>query len=170
MFLITLLTFLGGFLIPIIFSNLNCNCSIIVDLRNLQEQVKKAVCYQKLFWPLTVWINCSSNLKNLAKFSAFKSFSFLQEQFFLTAGHNNFDNKIPLNFEITASKTTRLSYLASILSDAAAQQCITTSFQRRTTVLPVTIWILVIPLPFPLETPMTPNSNPNMVPCREKPH
>ena len=28
-------------------------------MRNLQEQVKKAFCYQKLFWPFTVWINCS---------------------------------------------------------------------------------------------------------------
>ena len=139
-------------------------------MRNLQEQIKKTFCYKTLFWPFTVWINCSSNLKNLAKFSAFKCFSLSQEQFFLTAGHNNFDNKIPLNFEITASKTTCHLYLASILSDAAAQQCITTSFQRQIIVLPATIWIPVIPLPFPLETPMTPNSNPNMVPCREKPH
>ena len=31
----------------------------------LQEQVKKAFCYQKLFWPFTVWINCSGDLKIL---------------------------------------------------------------------------------------------------------
>ena len=28
-------------------------------MRNLQEQVKKALCYQKLFCPFTVQINCS---------------------------------------------------------------------------------------------------------------
>ena len=31
----------------------------LLDLRNLQEQVKKAFCYQKLFRPFTVRINCS---------------------------------------------------------------------------------------------------------------
>ena len=65
-----------------------------------QEQVKKAFCYQKLFWPFTVWINCSSDLKNFASFqpsaSNFTSFSWSLEQFFLTVGQNNFGNKIPL--------------------------------------------------------------------------
>ena len=32
-----------------IFSNLGSNCSNLLDLRNLQEQVRKAFCYQKLF-------------------------------------------------------------------------------------------------------------------------
>ena len=32
-------------------------------MRNFQEQVKKALCHQKLFWPFTVWMNCSSDLK-----------------------------------------------------------------------------------------------------------
>ena len=45
----------------IFFSNLNSNCSNLLAMRNLQEQVKKAFCYQKLFWPFTVWINCSSD-------------------------------------------------------------------------------------------------------------
>ena len=70
-------------------------------MRNLQEQVKKAFCYQKLLWPFTVWINCSSDLKYLANSqpsaSNFKSFSGSLEQFFLTVGQNNFGNKIPLN-------------------------------------------------------------------------
>jgi len=48
------------------FSNLNSNWYNFLDMRNLQEQVKKAFCYQKLFWPFTVWINCSSDLKNFA--------------------------------------------------------------------------------------------------------
>ena len=36
---------------PISFSNLNMNsnCSNLLDTRNLQEQVKKAFCHQKLF-------------------------------------------------------------------------------------------------------------------------
>ena len=71
-----------------------------VTLRNIQEQVKKAFCYQKLFWPFTVWINCSSDLKNFSNSrlsaSNFKSFSRSLEQFFLTVGQNNFGNKIPL--------------------------------------------------------------------------
>ena len=37
------------FLNPNFFSNLYHNCSTSLDLRNLQEQVKKAFCYQKLF-------------------------------------------------------------------------------------------------------------------------
>ena len=67
-------------------------------MRNLQEQVKKAFCYQKLFWPFTVWINCSSDLKNYANSRPsawnFKSFSRSLEQIFLTFGQNNFVNKI----------------------------------------------------------------------------
>ena len=59
-----------------------------------------AFCYQKLFWPFTLWINCSSDLKNFANSrpsaSNFKSFSRSLEQFFLTVGQNNFGNKIPL--------------------------------------------------------------------------
>ena len=68
-------------------------------MRNLREQVKKAFCDQKLFWPFTVWINCSSDLKNFVNsqpsLSNLKSFSQTLEQFFLTVGQNNFDNKIP---------------------------------------------------------------------------
>ena len=93
------LTFSACFSIPIIFSNLNYNCSNLLDMRNLQEQVKKAFCYQELFRPFTVWINCSSDLKIFAnsRLSApkFKSFSRSLEQFFLTVGQNNFGNKIP---------------------------------------------------------------------------
>ena len=77
------------------FFYLNSYCSNSLDKRNLQEQVKKAFCYQKLFWPFTVWINWSSDLKNFANSrpsaSNFKSFSRSLEQFFLTVG-----NKIPI--------------------------------------------------------------------------
>ena len=69
-------------------------------MRNLQEQVKKAFCYQKLFWSFTVWINGSSDFKKFPNSwpSAlnFKSFSRSLEYFFLTVGQNNFGNKIPL--------------------------------------------------------------------------
>ena len=86
----------------IIFSNVNSNCSNLLDLRNLQEKVKKAFCYLKLFWPFTVWINCSSDLKKFANSwpsaSNFKSFSRSLEQFFHTVGQNNFGNKIPFIF------------------------------------------------------------------------
>ena len=71
-------------------------------MRNLQEQVKKAFCYQKLFWPFTVWINCSSDLKHFANSrpsaSNFKSFSWSLEHFFLTVSQNNFGNKVPLHW------------------------------------------------------------------------
>ena len=42
------LTFLTCFKIPIIISNLNSNCCNLLVMRNLQEQVKEALCYQKL--------------------------------------------------------------------------------------------------------------------------
>ena len=85
------------------FFNLKSNCSNLLDMRNLQEQVKKAFCYQKLFWPFTVSINFSSDLKHFANSrpsaSNFKSFSQSLEQLFLTLGQNNFDNKITKQYE-----------------------------------------------------------------------
>jgi len=52
-----------------------------------------------LFWPFTVWINCSSDLKNFASSGPsalhFKWFSRSLEHFFHTVGWNNFGNKIP---------------------------------------------------------------------------
>ena len=45
-----------------------------------------------MFWPFTVWINCSSDLKNfvnsLPSVSNLKSFSRSIEQFFLSVGQN----------------------------------------------------------------------------------
>ena len=78
---------------------MNFNCSNLLDMRNLQEQVKKAFCYCKFFWPFTVWINCSNDLKKFANSRPsalnFKSFSRSLEQSFLTVGQNNIGNKIP---------------------------------------------------------------------------
>ena len=69
-------------------------------MKNLQEQVKKTFSYQKLFCPFTVWINCSSDLKNFANSrpsaSNFKIFSQSLEWFFLTFGQNNFGKKYHL--------------------------------------------------------------------------
>ena len=61
---------------------MNYNCSNSLDIRNLQEQVKKTFCYQKLLWPSA---------------SNFISFSRSLEIFFLTVGQNNFGNKIPFS-------------------------------------------------------------------------
>ena len=89
-------------------------------MRNLQEQVKKAFCYQKLFWPFTVWINCSSDLKifvnSWPSASNFKSFFRSLEHFFLTVGQNNFDNKIPFLMDNPLQKfqTTWLLYLSTV--------------------------------------------------------
>ena len=75
------------------------------DMRNLQEEVKTAFCYQKLFWPFTVWINCSSDLKifenSRPSASNFKSFSRSLEQFFLTVGQYNFGNKLVTTISTT---------------------------------------------------------------------
>ena len=79
-------------------------------MRNLQEQVKKAFSYQKLFWPFTVWINCRPSASN------FKSFSQSLEQFFLTVGQNSFGSKIPkskgwkIAFSYLWSKIFRIIY------------------------------------------------------------
>ena len=93
---------------------MNSNCSNLLDMRNLQEQVKKAFCYQKLFWPFTVWINCSRDLKffgnSRPSASNFKSFSRFLEQFFLTAGQNNLGNKIPFIFNLQ-EKLEKFIYL-----------------------------------------------------------
>ena len=107
-------SFPACFSIPIFFSNFNFNCSISLSLRNLQEQVKKAFCYQELFWPFTAWINCFSDLKNFANSwpsaSNFKSFSRSLEQFFLTVGQNNYGNKIPKKYQFYSSNLTNLTF------------------------------------------------------------
>ena len=56
---------------------------------------EKAFCYQKLFWPFTVLINCSSDWEKCLKFEAeggeFAKFLISQEQLIQTVrGQNNF--------------------------------------------------------------------------------
>ena len=98
---------------------MNSSRSNLLDMRNLQDQVKKAFCYQKLFWPFTAWINCYSDLKNLANSrpsaSNFKFFSRSLERFFLTLGQNNFGNKIPHFLSSIITKTWDLSNANSIV-------------------------------------------------------
>ena len=58
----------------------------VLDIRNLRNKLKKPFCYQKLFRPFTVCLNCSSDLKNFANswpsISKFKSFCRPLEHFF----------------------------------------------------------------------------------------
>ena len=60
-----------------------------------------------MFWPFTVWINCSSDLKNFANSrpsaSNSKSFSRSLEHFFLTVGQNNFGKKMPFFIPLLSS-------------------------------------------------------------------
>ena len=53
--MICFLFFLAFFYIPIFFSNMNYNYSNLLRLKNIQQQVTKAFCNQKLFWTFTVW-------------------------------------------------------------------------------------------------------------------
>ena len=92
------------------FSNLSCmflnpniffQLSNILDMRNLQEQVKKSILLPKIV--LTFYcLKCSSDLKNFANSRPsawnFESFSQSLEQFFLTVGQDNVGKKntIPL--------------------------------------------------------------------------
>ena len=77
--------------------------------KNLQEQVKKAFCQQKLFWPFDAWTYCSSDLKNFANSwpsaSNFKSFSRFLEHFFSHSRSNNFCKKIPISIKINLTNT-----------------------------------------------------------------
>ena len=47
-------------------SNLNYDCSSEFYLRNLQEQVRKNIVFQKFFLPFTVQRNCASDFKTFA--------------------------------------------------------------------------------------------------------
>ena len=57
------------FVNPNIFSNLNLNCSNLLDMRNLQEQVKKAFCYQWYFFTkIVLTFHClNKSLKQAVK-------------------------------------------------------------------------------------------------------
>ena len=71
------------------------NHSNLLNMQNLQEQVKKAFCYQKLFWLFIIWVNYADFADSQPSASNFKSFSWSLEYFFLTVRQNSFGNKIP---------------------------------------------------------------------------
>ena len=101
-------------------SNLNSNCSNSLDMRNLQEQVKKTFCYQKLFWPFTVWIDSSDrkhfvNSRPSASKVKFQKFFTSLEQFFLTVGQNTFGNKIPFSAFSRLLRNFRNFYIQQIV-------------------------------------------------------
>ena len=81
---------------------MNSNCSNLLDMRNPQEQVQKAVCYHKLFWPFTVFCDLKNFANSRPSASNFKSFSWSLEQFF----SHNFGNKIP--FRVLYLESTQL--------------------------------------------------------------
>ena len=51
-------------------------------------EVRKTFCYQKLVWPFTAWINCSSDLNKFCEFLAFSleflKFFLMTRKYFLT--------------------------------------------------------------------------------------
>jgi hypothetical protein len=61
-------TFPANFWIPIIFCNFNSNCSNILELRDLRNKLKKHSFSKNWSDPFNVWINCSSDLKNIFVF------------------------------------------------------------------------------------------------------
>ena len=76
---VNILTFPACFRTPMIFSNLNPNCSNLLDMRNLEKQVKKCSVTSH---DTVIGISSVTNKQTL-------------KQFFLTVGQNNFGNKIP---------------------------------------------------------------------------
>ena len=66
-------------------------------MRNLQEQVKEALCYQKLFWTSAVVTNCSSDREQTFEGREFSKFLRSLEQFIQTEkGQKNFGNRMLL--------------------------------------------------------------------------
>ena len=88
----------------------------MLDLRNLQEQVKKAICYQKLFWPFTVWINCSRDLKNFANSLNNHLNTFFSQQFrtfVVTKFHLTWNFRISIQLEIFSDRFYQEGHSAS---------------------------------------------------------
>ena len=102
----------------------NCSNLYILDMRSLKEQVKTAFCYQKLFWPFTVWTNCSCDLKNFENSrpstSNFKSFFRSLDNFFLTEGQNNFGHKIPLRHPYSLYRRSFIVFTYYLFKDWSA--------------------------------------------------
>ena len=67
------------------------NCSDVLDLRSRNNL--KNILFQKLFWPFTVWIDCSTDLKIFANSRP----SVSNINFFSRRRLKQFWDKIPLN-------------------------------------------------------------------------
>ena len=94
----TFLTFPVGFEFPINFSHLNFNCCSVLDLTNLQEQVKNTFCFKNctdlsLFEEKFQVISKNLQILSLQSWIS-KSILNLCNRLFLTVGQNNFGNKI----------------------------------------------------------------------------
>jgi hypothetical protein len=93
--------------LPRTFDCMYCSQKLGEDFAKFCGLLRIYELYQKLFWPFTVWINCSSDLKIFANSwpsaSNLQSFFRSLEQFFLAVGQNNFGNKIPF-FQVEIKK------------------------------------------------------------------
>ena len=88
---------------------MNSYCSNLLYLRNPQEQVIKAFCYQKLFWPFTVPTNCSSHLKNIFSITRTISYHSWSGQILLTKYHFSLKVRIILETKYHYSSNGCLS-------------------------------------------------------------
>ena len=84
-----------------IFSNLNSNYSNLLDLRSRNNLKKHSV--TKMFYDLSLFEQIVLEISNFLQILGLqprisKVFPRSPEQFFLTAGQNNFGNKIPFTF------------------------------------------------------------------------
>ena len=121
------------------------NCSNVLALRNLSEQVKKAFCHQKVFCPYTAWINCSSDPKIFENSQPsalnFKSFFQSVEQFFLTVGQNNFGNKIPLYLFLWSTIHKSNPQLSCITDRLVCYSCYETKKVQSISIV-LTTWLI----------------------------
>ena len=99
---------------------MNCNCSNLLDMKNLQEQVKKHSVTIKLIWLFTVWINCSSHLKIfeiLAWPSASNFKSSITRIFFSDSRSEIFWKQNTIIYLLLASRIVPITYILLPLLD-----------------------------------------------------
>ena len=95
-----IITFPACFKIPIIFSNLNSNCSNLLYIwetsRNkLKKNYVTKNCSELSLFKQIVLVISKTFANSQPSASNFKSFSWSLEQCFLTVGQKNYGNKIP---------------------------------------------------------------------------
>ena len=81
---------------------------------------KHSFCYQIFFWPFTVWINCSTDLKTFENSRSlnlkFQKFFSVTRTIFLTVGQNNFRNKIPFLHQSSQNMTSSSVHFSTEIS------------------------------------------------------